>query len=185
MSQAPSILAQKGRVNQFPSLAGMSTWSPISFAFATDHFDASASAPGVPDRVRRGLLSTKRAARKLNMTVATVDLYSAKSISSQDELAAEQNQRTGTSAALELRKLRQETSRSARERITNPLRASADAATAGRWHSDQSSLRALTQQQHEAGMLLHYGFDARNKPRRWHRGKIHTPGSHDYSYTTY
>jgi hypothetical protein len=110
------------------------------------------------------------------MTVATDDLQSAKSISIEDQLAAEQNQQTGTSAALELRKLRQETSQSARTRITSPLRASADAATAGRWHSDQSSLRALAQQQHEAGTLLHYGFNARNKPRRWHRGKVHTPG---------
>jgi hypothetical protein len=174
MTQAPSVRAQTGRVSQFPSLASVSTWGPTSPASATD--SSAPNAAGVPDRARGGLLSTKTArSRKLNMTTATVDLYSAKSISSQDEFAAGVKLQTRTGAALELRKVRQETAQSARARITNPLRASADAATAGRWHSDQSSARALAQQEHEAGLLLHYGFDAR-KTRSWHRRKVHTPG---------
>jgi hypothetical protein len=131
------------------------------------------------------LPSTKTAlSRKLNMALATtVDLHSAKTDRIQDELVAEENQLTRTSAALELRKLRRETARSgrsARVRIANPLHAKADAASAGRWHSDQSSAYALAQQQHESGMLLHYGFNARTeRSRRWHRGKTHTLGSHD------
>jgi hypothetical protein len=184
MSRASSTSSQKGsagKSSQFPSLTSMSTWGTLSV------IDSSAQkAASVPDRAGSVLPSTKAArSRKLNIMVGTVDLQSAKSISSQDELAAEQSQQTGTSAALELRKVRQGAAQSARTRITNPLRASADAASAGRWHSDQSSARALAQQQHEAATLLHYGFNAHNKPRRWHRGKKHTPGSHDYSYTTY
>jgi hypothetical protein len=159
MSQAPSVLAQKGRVNQFPSLAGMSTWGITASAT-----DASVLAPGVPDRARSALSSTKTSvSRKLNMRVATGDLHLAKSSSSQDELALlEEKQLTLTSVALEL------------------LHAKADAASAGLWHSDQSSARALAQQQHESGLLLRYGFNANNRPRRWHHRKTHTPGSRDY-----
>jgi hypothetical protein len=180
MSQAPSVLAQKGRVNQFPSLAGMSTWGITASAT-----DASVLAPGVPDRARSALSSTKTSvSRKLNMRVATGDLHLAKSSSSQDELELlEEKQLTLTSVALELRKLRQEatrSSRSARVKIADPLHAKADAASAGLWHSDQSSARALAQQQHESGLLLRYGFNANNRPRRWHHRKTHTPGSRDY-----
>jgi hypothetical protein len=118
------------------------------------------------------------------MRVATGDLHLAKSSSSQDELALlEEKQLTLTSVALELRKLRQEatrSSRSARVKIADPLHAKADAASAGLWHSDQSSARALAQQQHESGLLLRYGFNANNRPRRWHHRKTHTPGSRDY-----
>ena len=180
MTEAPSVRAQKGRVNQFPSLASVSTWGRTSPASATD--SSASNAANVPVRAQ-GVRSTKTVlSRKLNMTAGSVNLEPARSISSLDELATEVNQQTGTNGGLELQRLRQETARStqsARTRITNPLRASADAASAGRWRSDQSSARALAQQQHEAGMLLHYGFNVR-KPRRWHRGKVHTPGAHDY-----
>jgi hypothetical protein len=127
------------------------------------------------------LSSTKAASsRKLNLKLANGDLHSAKSSSSPDELALlEEKQLTLTSVALELRTLRQEaarSSRSARSKIADPLHAKADTASAGLWHSDQSSARALAQQQHQSGLLLRYGFNAHNKPRRWHRGKTHTPG---------
>jgi hypothetical protein len=171
MSQAPSVLAQRDRVNQFPSLAGISTWGITASAT-----DASASAQSV-------LSATKTAqSRKRNMTGATGDLRSAKlsSSSSQDELALlEEKQLTLNSVALELRKLRQEAARSsrlARLKIADPLHATADAASAGLWHSDQFSARALAQQQHESSLLLHYGFDAHNGTRRQRRRKAHTPG---------
>jgi hypothetical protein len=154
----------------------MSTWGTPSVVAA---FASTANAAGA----RSALPSTKTLlSRKLNMTMATVDLHSPRSSSIQDDLAAEENQLTRTSAALELRKLRQETARStrsARIRIANPLRAQADAVSAGRWHSDQLSAYALSQQQHESAMLLHYGFNARTERHRRHRGKVHTLGSHD------
>ena len=180
MSQQPSGPAQKGSAgknSQFPSLTSMSTWGTLSVP------DSSSNA--VPDRARSVLPSTKTfLSRKLNTSLATtVDLHSAKSDRIEDEVAAEENQLTRTSAALELRKLRRETSRSlrsARVRVVNPLQAKADASSAGRWHSDQSSIYALNQQQHEAGMLLHYGFNDRGeRRRRRHRGRKHTLGSHD------
>jgi len=172
MSQGPSVAAQKARVNQFPSLAGTSTWGMTLSATA---IDPSASAAGVADRARSVLSSTKTAqSRKLKTTVATGELHSAKSTSSQDELAVlGLNQLAGTSVALELRKLRAEAARSARLRADS-LHAKADTASAGLWHSDQSSARALAQQQNQAATVLHYGFE--NKPRRRHRRKAHTPG---------
>lgn len=175
MSQAPSVLAQKGRVKQFPSLAGMSTWGPTSPALSSAT-DAAASAAGVPD-LARSVLSSKKTApsRKLNMRVATVNMHSAESISSLDEPSLlEANQLTQTSVALELRKLRGEAERAAREKIADPLHANADTASAGLWHSDQSSARALAQQQNQAGTLLRYGFES--KPRRRHHHKTHIAG---------
>jgi len=182
MSQTASGPSQKGSGGknvQFPSLTGMSTWGTLSVG------DSSASnAADVPERARSVLPSTKTSlSRKLNMTVATVDLHSARSSSARDELADEENQLTRTSAAVELRKLRQGTARStrsARIRVTNPLSAKADAASAGRWHSDQSSAYALNQQEHESGMLLQNGFYDRSQRRRHrHHGTTHTLGSHD------
>jgi hypothetical protein len=185
MSQPASVLARKGWVSQFPSLAGMSTWGPTSSAvfFTTDGSatDVSALAAGVPNQAQSVLSSTKTASsHKLKMKLATGDLHSAKSSSMQDELALlEQNQLTLSSVAVELRQLRREAARSsrlARMRIADPLHGKADAASAGLWHSDQFSARALAQQQHQSGLLLRYGFNAENRPRRWHRRKTHTPG---------
>jgi hypothetical protein len=181
MSQPASVLARKGWVSQFPSLEGMSTWGPTSSAeLAASAADASALASGVPDQARSVLSSTKTASsHRLNMKLASGDLHSAKSSSIQDELALlEQNQLTLSSVAVELRQLRQEAARSRldRMRIADPLHAKADAASAGLWHSDQFSARALAQQQHQSGLLLRYGFSANNKPRRWHHRKTHTPG---------
>lgn len=170
-ASGPKNSTSKG--NQFPSLVGMSTWgaSPVG----------GAPAPNVDVVRARSAVTAKTAlSRKLNEMMAAMDLHSAKSSSSQDELALEQNQVTGASASIELRKFRESTTRSARERLTNPWRTNADAANAGRWQSDQSSARALAQQQHETGMLLQHGYGAQKKTRRWHRGKKHTPGAHDY-----
>jgi hypothetical protein len=180
MTLAPSVAAEKARVSQFPSLSGMSTWGMTPSASATD-----ASAVGAPDRARSVLSSTKTApSRKLNMKLSSVDLHSAKSSSIQDELALlEQNQMTLSSVAVDLRKLRAEaarSSRSARLKIADPLHAKADAASAGLWHSDQSSARALAQQQDESGMLLQNGFGHHKKSGHRHRDKS-TMGSQRWS----
>lgn len=180
MSQGPSVAAQKARVSEFPSLAGMSTWGMTQSAS-----DLSASAVGVPDRTRSVLSSAKTAAsRKLNMKMASVDVHSAKSASIQDELALlERNQLTLSSVAIELRKLRAEaaqSSRSARLKLADPLHAKADTASAGLWHSDQSSARALAQQQDEAGMFLQNGFNSHKKSSHRHHDKS-TMGSQRWS----
>src|SRR6202050_2313523 len=182
MSQGPSVAAQKATVSQFPSLVGMSTWDITFSALATD---AVASTSSVPDRARIAQSSAKTASsRKLNMKVASVDLHSAKSSTIQDELALlEQNQMTSSSVAVELRKLRVEaarSSRSARLKIADPLHAKADTASAGLWHSDQSSARALAQQQDEAGMFLQNGFNSHKKSSHRHRDKS-TLGSQRWS----
>ena len=179
MGQGPAAAAQKAPVSQFPSLTSMSTWDITFSALA---MDAARSAVAAPDRGRNALASKTASSRKLNMKVASADLRSAKSSTIQDELALlEQNQMTSSSVAVELRKLRVEaarSSRSARLKLADPLHAKADVASGGLWHSDQSSARALAQQQHAAGLLLQNGFN--KKPRPLHRGKTHTVGSRDY-----
>jgi len=181
MSQMPSASTQKDSApknSQFPSLTSMSTWGTTSVV------DSSASnARNVLDRARGGLPSRKTSlSRKLNMTLATtLDLHSTNTDRVEEETAAAENQLTRTSAALELRELRRETSQStrsarlARLRAANPLVNKADAASAGLWHSDQSSAYALNQQQHETNALLQHGFTPKKKPRRRHR-EVHTPG---------
>ena len=178
MSQMPSASTQKDSApknSQFPSLTSMSTWGTTSVV------DSSASNAGsAPDRARGGLPSRKTSlSRKLNMTLATnLGLHSTNTDRVEEETAAAENQLTQTSAALELRQLRRETSRtnrSARLKTVNPLVNNADAASAGLWHSDQSSAYALNQQQHEANVLLQHGYTPRKKPRRRHR-EVHTPG---------
>jgi hypothetical protein len=181
MWQMPPATAQKssgGRVNQFPSLVGTSVWGTSSLS------QASASNTGVV-RARTSQAAVKLdLSRKLDRTLALVDLNAQKSSVSQDELALAlaENSPTRTSAALELRKLRQDaahSARSARVKIANPLQASADAASAGRWHSDETSIYALAQKEQNSDLLLRYGFGAQSKPRRHHR-KTHTLGQHDW-----
>jgi len=177
-ASAPSQKASDGKSNPFPSLTSMSMWGTFSVV------DSSLSdADSVP--TKNALPATKSVlSRKLNLTAPTIDLHPAKSVD-EDELAAEVNQLTQSSAAFELRRLRQSTSRSvrsARLRLIDPFSTKADAASAGLWHSDQSSAYALEQQQHEAGMLLQNGFNdrtERQRRRHRHHGSTHTLGSHE------
>jgi len=180
MIQKSPDAAQKGsslKSNPFPSLTSMSTWGGVSSTTSSN------SSAGVV-RPRSVLTSSKSAlSRKLNtMLMTRLDLHPANTDLTVEELAAEENQLTRTSAALELHKLRQQTSRSrpARLRVANPLVAKADAATTGRWHADQFSANALEQQRHEGALLLRHGYTARKKGRRRH-AKVHTPGVNDYA----
>jgi len=159
--------------NQFPSLVGTSNWGPSQGVASSTSSAAVGQTPSARPLKKSSL------SRKLDEMMASVDLHSAKTSSSRDELLLEQAQLTRNSAALTLRSMRQVASRSARERATNPLRSSADAAAGGRWQADQSSARVLAQQQHESNLLLKSGYGAPKK-RRWHRGKKHTLGAHDW-----
>ena len=181
MTQGPTAVAQKGTVSQFPSLTSMSTWD---ITFSTLATDAASSTASVPDRARSVASAKTSASRKLNMKVASAELRSTKSSTIQDELSLlEQNQMTSSSVAVELRKLRVEaarSSRSARLKLADPLHAKADTASAGLWHSDETSARALAQQQDEAGMLLQNGFNSHKKSSHRHRDKS-TLGSQRWS----
>jgi hypothetical protein len=182
MSQGSSTAAQKATGSEFPSLISLSTWDITFSALAAD---AAASTSAAPDRGRNTLASVKAASsHKLNMKLASADLRAAKSSTIQDELSLlEQNQMTSSSVAVELRKLRVEaarSSRSARLKIADPLHAKADTASAGLWHSDQSSARALAQQQEDAGMLLQNGYNSHKKSGHRHRDKS-TLGSQRWS----
>jgi len=185
MSQMPAASTQKDSAlknNQFPSLTSVSAWGTTSVV------DSSASNAGsAPDRARGGLPSRKTSlSRKLNMTLATnLGLHSTNTDRVEEETAAAENQLTQTSAALELRALRRETSRSTRSvrpKTVNPLVAKADAATAGGWRSDQFSANALEQRRHDEAVLMQHGYTTGKKARRWHRGKAHTPGQ-EYEHT--
>jgi len=98
------------------------------------------------------------------LTLANAEAQSKKSDRAEDELLVEQKKMSD--AELTLRKVKQATARSARLRVTNPFQSKADASSAGRWGGDQSSARALANQQHETGMLLKSGFGARTTRRR-------------------
>lgn len=157
------------RTSQFPSLAGLSAWGGSSLTPSS-----SQSATTSPERVQTASRWTKAAAsRKLNVMMAAADVKSAKlghsdDDFSEDALSIEQKQLADANS--KLRKLKQAADRSKRSRITNPFQARADAATAAHWGSDTSSARALAQHQHESGMLLHSGFNARTARKRRHRG---------------
>jgi hypothetical protein len=189
MSQTSSLPAQKSsavKSNQFPSLTGVSTWgtTPVSELAASNTTQA-------PDRARGAQPSSKfPLSRKTGTKIATVDVQLAKSnateeeIAEQEKLEEENQQARNNNGGLNLHKLRQETARSTRStrtRVTNPLRAKADAASSGRWHSDQSSSYALNQQQHEENSRLQNGYyDRALRRRKYHHGaKAHTPGSRD------
>jgi hypothetical protein len=178
MSQAPTSGASGGgqksgstgsgstiRANQFPSLVGLSAWGGSTLTPSS-----SLSATTTPGHAQTASRWTKAAAsRKLNATMDAVDVKSAKRGRSDDDFSADAlsiEQKQLADADLKLRKLKQAADRSKRSRITNPFQAKADAATAAHWGSDTSSSRALAQQQHETGMLLHSGFNARSTRRR-------------------
>ena len=174
MSQAQtssaSTAAQKTgsatKASQFPSLLGASAWGGSSLAPLSTQ-----SATVTPEHTQTASRWTKTAAsRKLNMVTATVDVKTAKlghsddDFSEEDALSIEQKQLADANS--KLRKLKQAADKSKRSRITNPFQAKADAATAAHWGSDKSSARALAQEQHESGMLLHSGFNARTTRKR-------------------
>jgi len=186
--------ASISKVSQFPSLIGISVWGPSSSA-ASSYLNAN-GARGQTQSAARSTKAVGSRNRKLDVTMARAYVQSARMGRREDEFSvdalavqkaieqtAEQNE--PSDPHLKLRQLKQElkqsaaAARSARLRIANPFQSKADASTA-HWGRDASSLSALGQQQHETGTLLHYGFNARNKPRRWHRGAVHTPGSRDY-----
>jgi hypothetical protein len=198
MSQTPSGATEKDfAVNSglFPSLTSMSTWgtTPLAAPSSSNSDGAvptpvagSASSNTKKLRLRNESLAAKLGRyRKLNAPAADSDAQSSRSATIDDALLEQAlKQLMGTGGAAALQKLRQETarsSRSTRTRIYNPLRAKADAASASRWQSDQSSDYALKQQQHETGVLLQNGFYDRTERRRRHhrRGALRTSGSHD------
>lgn len=184
MSQTPSTGASSGspqqqtgspsKANQFPSLVGISTWGPSSFGSSSSP-NASAvqdalNVTGAPAHSQGGSRSSRNMfSRKPNITTASANQQSTRPGRSEDELSVEQNQ--PSSSNLKLRGLKRAAARQTRSRITNPFQAKADAANAGHWGADTSSAYAIAQQQHEAGMLLHYGFNARSdrQTRRKHR----------------
>lgn len=192
MSQASFAPTQKDSATgsvvnngQFPSLGSMSAWGPAPVPSSIPNSDNASATPGVAsatsksdnNRVPSGSLAKKiEQYRKLD-TLAADNTQSARSATIDDALVArELNQLTGASGVLAVQKLRRETARSTRStrtKIYDPLRAKADAASAGRWQSDQSSDYALKQQQHETGALLQNGFYDRDEQRRRHHRRAH------------
>lgn len=174
MSQTPSTApgsapktGSPSRASQFPSLVGVSTWGQSSFGSSS-----SPNASGAQDSLNltgarahpqgASRWSKNTLSRKANATTASADPQSTRSGRAEDELSVEQNQSSSASSNLKLRGLKRATARSTRSRITNPFQAKADAATSAHWGADKLSAYALASQQHEAGMLLHYGFNARS-----------------------
>jgi hypothetical protein len=164
------------RSYQFPSMLGLSTWGPSSLSAS-----ASPDASTVQGSAQNGSRWNKVAAlRKLNSTITTAQAESARSVLAREELSAEQAiGRNAAVADFELRKLKQTTARPTRSKIANPFQSKADASTAALWGRDTSSAGALAQQQHESGMLLHSGFNARSERRKHrHRGVASSSSSH-------
>jgi hypothetical protein len=152
------------RTSQFPSLVGSSVWGPSSVVASS-----SLNTSGAQVLTKSVSRWTKApVSRKLNVMMATAEVRSARPGRAQGELLVEENQLSDS--RLQLRKLQQATARSARSRTTNPLRSKADASTASHWGGGKLSASAIAQQQHESGMLLLYGFNARsNRQRHRHR----------------
>jgi hypothetical protein len=178
-AQRPGTLT---RPSQFPSLVGVSVWGPSWPASSPSLSSLNASGTqgqtGSPPRWAK----TSRN-RKLDVTMANINMQSAKSGNSEAELleeaiAVEENRPSDFNSNLRVRELRQElkqaTARAARLRVANTLQSKADASSAGRWAHDASSAGALGQQQHETGMLLKSGFNARSD-RQQHRHKAAAP----------
>jgi hypothetical protein len=166
-SSGSSAPAQKrsavSRSNQFPSMIGLSTWGPSSLSAA-----ASPAASSVQGSAQNGSRWTKAAAlRKLNGTITTAQAESARAILAREEFSAAQSVAQNAAVTdLQLRKLKQAAVRPTRLRITNPFQSKADSSTAALWGGDKSSAFALAQQQHESGMLLHFGFNARSERKK-------------------
>lgn len=159
------------KASQFPSLLGASAWGASAGGGSSPAPSSSQDATPTPEHIQTASRWTKTAAsRKLNLMTAGADVKSAKlghsddDFSSEDALSIEQKQLA--EANQKMRKLKQSADRSKRSRITNPFQAKADVATAAHWGSDTSSAGALAQQQHETGMLLHSGFNARTTRKR-------------------
>ena len=171
--------------SQFPSLVGISVWGLSSAASSSSLNANGARGQTVVARNRKRDVTTVTDYMQSARMRRLEDESSVESLAVQQaaERAAEQDELSDPH--LKLRELKQElkqsaaAARSARLRIANPFQSKADALTV-HWGRDASSASALGQQQHETGLLMHYGFNARNKPRRWHRGKVHTLGSRDY-----
>lgn len=158
----------KSRSIQFPSIIGVSTWGPSSLSAS-----ASPEASSVQGAGPSGSRWAKIAGfRKLNPTITTAQAESARSVLAREEISAERLvEQNAAVANFELRKLKQAAVRPTRLRIASPFQSKADATTAAFWGRDTSSAGALAQQQHESGMLLHSGFNARSERRkRKHRG---------------
>jgi len=173
------------KAGQFPTVVGTSVWAPSSIAAASSVAAASpADTNGVQDRPQA---TTKRwtkalTSRKLTL-MAAAEAQSAKLARTQEDPSLSLEQTGPSDLNFKLRKLKQATNRAARLRMSRSLQAKGDASTtATHWGADQSSSNALWQQQHESGMLLHYGFNARSdriaKRRKLHR---HRTGSNPSS----
>jgi hypothetical protein len=160
------------RASQFPSLVGASAWGASAGGSSSLAVSVSQTATTTtPEHTQTASRWMKSAtSRKLNLMTAAADVKSVKlahsddDFSSEDALSIEQKQLA--EANQKLRKLKQSAERSKRSRLNNPFQAKADAATSAHWGADTSSARALAQQQHEAGMLLHSGFNARTTRKR-------------------
>jgi hypothetical protein len=157
------------RTSQFPSLVGNSAWGPSGIGTSS-----SQNASGTQVHTQNVSRWTKApVSRKLNVMMATAEVQSARPGRAQSEFSVEQNELSDTN--LQLRKLKQAAARSVRSRTANPLRSKADAATASHWGGGKLSASAIAQQQHESGMLLLYGFNARSNRQKHRHRSAKTP----------
>lgn len=171
MSQTSSPKQQSGSniVSQYPSLAGAaSTWGGLSSL--TVGSSDSGTPSGTPGQ--QSLLSSPKTkmtlARKLKIMALNSEVQASdRSARMEEALAIEQN--LPASAAAKYIQLRRATAKSARVRVKNPFQSKADVTATVRWGADRSSEYALEQRQHESGMLLHSGFNARTERKRRHK----------------
>jgi hypothetical protein len=163
-----------GKTSQSPSLVGVSVWGPSSIA-ATPSSDIS----GGQEHTQTVKRWTKAgSSRKLSVMMATAELQSARSGHLQDELSVEQN--VPSDSNLKLRKLKRAATRLGRLRIANSFQPKADGYVA-RWGHDtlgaSFSASAMAKKQHESGLLLRYGFNARREREARRKHKYRVSGS--------
>jgi hypothetical protein len=170
-------LGSMSTASQFSSLSGISAWGPSSSA-ALSPLNAS-GARAQTQRARQWKKPVR--SRKPDMTMMASDemqlvrLGSSGNEFSEEVKAVEELRPTDPN--LKLRELKQAAARTARLRSSNPFKSKADSSTP-LWAHDASSLRALGQQQHEVGMLLHSGYGAQSARRkRGHGTAAAAPGS--------
>ena len=154
--------------NQYPSLSKASVWGPSSLAATPSQ--GVASIQGRTQGSQRSMRAN--GTRRLNATTTVAEIQSARlGRLPQAEAGALEANGPANSPKLNLIRLKRAVTRSARIRITSPFQEGKQD-TEERWQHDSSSARALAQQQHESGLLLQQGFNARSE-RRAHRGHRH------------
>jgi hypothetical protein len=172
-SVPPALLQRPDFFNrQFPSLMSTSTWSRSSTAVSS-YLNAAGSldpqnANQVPGHPQTASQWSKTAERlKLMIAAKVAEVQAARSSRSPEELSVAQN--VTSDLEIRSRRLRRTSARSTRVRAYNPLRSRADSSGSRLWDHDRLSARALAQKQHETGMLLHHGFNARTEQRKRRR----------------